>query len=188
MLTLTLTNKRDPVIRTDAANHYSHPKGFVARSLCYLVGWSDGSRAPACFGSIIAGSATRHLPGRWEFFGEEIPLNNLVNNVFFHVEPPKGDRYPCRNFTTKVLSLWRARACEDWWNKYGDEVTGFESLVELPRTGECYLRDGWLRTGITQGYQCKREAGKGTDSWSGRRVWRTAPEDLRPKLVLCREA
>lgn len=62
---------------------------------------------------------------------------------------------------------------------------GFESLVELPRTGECYKRDGWTLVGQTIGYTCKRVAGKGTDNWSGKRVWDT--KNLRPKLVFCRK-
>lgn len=40
---------------------------------------------------------------------------------------------------------------------------------------------GWDLVGQTKGYTCKRGAGKGTDDWSGKRVWDT--ENLRPKLV-----
>ena len=73
----------------------------------------------------------------------------------------------------------------DWESKYGDKVIGFETLVELPRTGELYLRAGWSEVGITKGYTCKRVAGKGTDSWSGKRVWDT--KKLRPKRVFCKK-
>jgi hypothetical protein len=89
-----------------------------------------------------------------------------------------------RNFVPAVIEAWRKRVVEDWPAKYGDELTGFETLVELPRTGECYRRDGWRLIGQTVGYTCKRTAGKGTDSWSGKRVWNT--KDLRPKLVFAR--
>jgi len=73
----------------------------------------------------------------------------------------------------------------DWLTYYGDEVLGWETLVEPPRTGILYTRDGWTRVGVTKGYTCKRLAGKGTDSWSGRRVWDT--KNIRPKLVFVRE-
>jgi hypothetical protein len=65
--------------------------------------------------------------------------------------------------------------------KYGDVPIGFESLVELPRSGEVYKRDGWTEVGVTKGQTCKRIAGKGTDSWTGRRVWDT--KNLRPKRI-----
>lgn len=73
----------------------------------------------------------------------------------------------------------------DWKEKYGDEIIGFESLIEIPRTGECYRRDGWEMIGQTKGFTCKRTAGKGTDSWGGKRVW--DKENLRPKLVFVRK-
>ena len=80
----------------------------------------------------------------------------------------------------------RERVIIDWFNKYGDKVIGFETLVELPRTGECYRRDGWEQIGQTKGFTCKRVAGKSTDSWGGRRVWDY--KNLRPKIVLVRFA
>lgn len=161
------------------AVHYSAPKGFVGRQLIYRVSY-DGQT----YGATAAGSATKHLPGRADFFGWPRGLNNLVNNTFFHIEPV-GGRYPCRNFAQKVVAAWRGKVLLDWPAVYGDAVEGWETLVEPPRTGELYRRDGWAEIGRTQGYTCKRVAGKGTDSWSGKRVWDTI--NLRPKLVFARE-
>lgn len=173
---LECVGKKHPRILADAAVHYSQPKGFVGRSICYLVK-VDG----VCYGSIAGGSATRFLPGRER---EVIaPLNSGVNNIFFHVAKADG-RYPFRCFTERVLAAYRVTVERDWLTKYGDAVRWHETLVELPRTGECYLRDGWNLTGQTKGYTCKRTAGKGTDSWSGRRIWDT--KNLRPKLVFIR--
>lgn len=160
------------------AIHYSEPKGFVGRNICYAI-LCDGQY----FGHIVGGSATRFLPGRNEFLGmTKEQLNNIVNNIFFNVSPANC-KYPLRNFTTKVIELFTERIAQDWKRKYNDKVLGFETLIEKPRTGELYLKAGWRAVGETIGYTCKRTAGKGTDSWSGKRVWNT--KELRPKLVLC---
>ncbi len=173
-LVLEPIKRTDPRILANMAVHYSQPKGFVGRNICYAV--MDGG---VCYGSIAGGSATRFLPGRIVRGG----LNNGVNNIFFHVERVEG-RYPCRWFTVAVLEAYRAQVEADWKAKYGDDVLWHETLVELPRTGECYLRDGWTLVGQTKGYTCKRVAGVGTDSWSGKRVWDTT--NLRPKHVFVR--
>lgn len=182
---LVRVKRTHPVLLENMAVHYSQPKGFVGRNICYLV-VHEGAR----YGSIVGGSSTLHLVGRDEFFGIAKPekqqrLLEIVNNIFYHVEPV-GGRYPLRNFTVKVLRLFRETITRDWEDKYGNKVTGFESLVELPRTGETYIRDGWTEVGITKGQTCKRVAGIGTDSWSGRRVWDT--ENLRPKRVFVKAA
>jgi len=173
-ITLQKIKRTDAQILENMAIHYSQPKGFVGRNICYLI-----MAGGVCYGSMAGGSATRFLPGR-EIIGG---LNNGVNNIFYHVE--KRDGYPTRNFTAKVLKLYRETIERDWLEKYGDAVTWHETLVELPRSGECYKRDGWQLVGQTKGYTCKRTSGKGTDSWSGRRVWDTV--NLRPKLVFVRQ-
>ena len=101
------------------------------------------------------------------------------------MEPVNG-QYPCRNFSQKVLKEWREKIVNDWFDRYGNIVIGFESLVELPRTGEIYKRDGWTEVGLTHGYTCKRVAGTGTDNWSGKRVWDT--KNLRPKRVFVKRS
>lgn len=171
-------SKSDQQLKGWMADHYSAPKGFVGRQLIYKVFVDD-----ACYGATVAGSATRFLPGRESFFGSKLPLNNLVNNTFFHVER-QGGSYPIRNFLNRIVYKWREIVETEWPEKYGDRVLGWETLVELPRTGELYRRDGWTQIGETIGYTCKRTAGKGTDSWSGKRVWDT--ENLRPKRVFAR--
>jgi hypothetical protein len=181
MIELNEIKRTDPRLLADMAIHYSQPGGFVGRNICYAVE-SDG----IYYGGIVGGSATRFLPGRDQFFqdnGINPSLNEIVNNIFYHVEKKDG-AYPCRNFVPKVLALFREKIAERWVDKYGDPVLLFESLVELPRTGDCYHRDGWEETGLTKGYTCKRIAGKGTDSWTGKRVWNTT--DLRPKRVFLR--
>jgi len=170
-VSLRTVKRTDPEMLKNMAVHYSQPRGFVGRNICYQI-IADG----VCYGSIAGGSATRFLPGR-EVIGT---LNNGVNNIFYHIEKQNGE-YPMRNFTALVLKLYRNTIERDWLEKYGDAVLWHETLVELPRSGECYKRDGWNLVGQTKGYTCKRTAGKSTDSWSGKRIWDTV--NLRPKLV-----
>lgn len=188
-LVLEPIKRTDPRILANMAVHYSKPRGFVGRNICYAVLFGG-----IYYGAIVGGSATLHLPGRNAYFGLDshthththtADLNRIVNNIFYHVEKVDGG-YPLRWFTVAVLAAFRRQIVIDWKARYGDDVLGFESLVELPRTGECYKRDGWDLVGQTVGYTCKRTAGKGTDSWSGKRVWDT--ENLRPKLVFVKRA
>lgn len=160
--------------------HYSQPRGFCGRQLIYEIRFSG-----TIYGNIAAGSAVQFLPNRKQFFGD-IPLASIVNNGFYSISKIDG-RYPIRNFSTAVVALWRSIVAEDWFKKYGDRVMGWETLVELPRTGELYRRDGWTEIGVTKGYTCKRVAEDvdiSTDSWTGRRIWDTT--NLRPKRVLAR--
>ena len=159
--------------------HYSNPKGFVGRNICYAI-IHEGTY----YGHIVGGSATKYLPNRHEFLGTTPKqLNNIVNNIFYNVS--SVGKYPLRNFTTKVVELFVDVISKDWKLKYGDIVLGFETLVEKPRIGELYIKAGWIKVGETIGFTCKRIGGSGTDSWSGKRVWITDKSLLRPKNVLC---
>jgi hypothetical protein len=183
MIRLEPIKRTDLRILADMTIHYSQPKGFVGRNICYAVMAGD-----TYYGAIVGGSSTLHLVGRDEFFGltrenKKQALRQIVNNIFYHVEKRNG-RYPVRNMVPTVLQMFRERVAEDWQTKYGDSVIGFESLIELPRTGDAYKRDGWIEVGITKGQTCKRVAGKGTDSWTGKRVWDV--KNLRPKRVFVR--
>jgi hypothetical protein len=181
--------RTEPSILADMAVHYSRPGGFVGRNICYAIE-AGGHR----YGHIVGGSSTLHLVGRDAFFGlqpegKKTALRTIINNIFFHIEPRRNaewnwrDGYPVRNMGQKVLRLFRETIAADWTREYGDPVIGFETLVELPRTGEVYKRDRWVEVGTTKGQTCKRVAGKGTDSWTGKRVWNV--KDLRPKRVFC---
>lgn len=183
MLILEQIKRTDPRILANMAIHYSQPKGFVGRNICYAVLYDN-----VYYGSIVGGSATLHLAGRDEFFNlnkdnKKDSLNKIINNIFFHIEKQNG-KYPMRWFSVKVLEQFQKQIIIDWKNKYNDDVLGFETLVELPRTGDCYKQNNWTLVGQTHGFTCKRIAGKGTDNWSGKRVWDT--ENLRPKLVFCK--
>lgn len=181
MLQLTITKRTDPRLLQRMAKHYSQPKGFVGRNICYAIEWAD-----EYYGHIVGGSATRFLPGRNQFLGVLQPadLNKIVNNLFYNISPLLTKKYPQRNFTSLVLDNFCEQIRKDWELQYGEVVLGFETLIEKPRTGELYRRAGWIELGETIGYTCKRDGGKGTDSWSGKRVWET--KNLRPKLVLAK--
>jgi len=178
MLQLIPTKRTEPHLLQRMRCHYSRPGGFVGRSICYAILY-DG----VYYGHIVAGSATRFLPGRNNYLGISIgDLNRVINNVFFNVARVNG-KYPVRNFTSFIIKKFVETSSVDWASKYGDDVVGFETLIEKPRTGELYARAGWKKVGETIGYTCKRIAGNGTDSWSGKRVWDT--KNLKPKNVFC---
>lgn len=184
MIELAVIKRTDPRLLVDMKNHYSKPKGFVGRNICYAIMFNG----EYC-GAIVGGSTPKHLPGRKDFpIPVPFDLNMIVNNLFFHVRKP----YPTRNFLQKTIAAYRQKIELDWFLKYGDFVVSHETLVEIPRegdfprTGECYRRDGWEKVAETQGYSCKRPGGKGTDSWTGMRVWET--KNLRPKWVFMKLA
>ncbi len=183
MLYLARTNKGDYDVQMYMRNHYSRPMGFVGRQIIYKVMYND-----TVFGAIAGSSATLHLPNRISFLAENgfenVPLTNIVNNSFFHVEGP----YPERNFVKKTLKLFRKRISFDWVVTYHSAVIMFETLVEPPRLGTCYLRDTWTNGGMTRGKTCKRIGNLGSkwkETYSGQRVWDTSGE-LKPKHVFYR--
>lgn len=57
-----LEKKTETRLRLDMSRHYSRPKGFVGRSICFGVYYNN-----VRYGSIVAGSALMHLPARDEF-------------------------------------------------------------------------------------------------------------------------
>lgn len=180
MLELQITKRTDTRLLELMTIHYSQPKGFVGRNICYAIFYNK-----VYYGHIIGGSATKFLPGRNQYFNiTSKQLNSIINNIFYHIHKI-GNKYPFRNFTSYILNQFTKQIKQDWADKYNNEVLGFESLVELPRTGDLYKKDNWDLVGQTLGYTCKRVAGKGTDSWSGKRVWDT--DNLRPKLVFCKK-
>jgi hypothetical protein len=181
-----MTKRTNQRLLDRMAVHYSQPKGFVGRNICYAITYKS-----EYYGHIVAGSATRFLPGRNEFIGiNEKQLCFVISNIFFNVSPVT-EKYPRRNFTSEILCNFVQKSTKDWEDKYGDPVLGFETLIEPPRTGELYRRAGWTHVGTTKGYTVKRKAwhenvaetGTGTDEWGGKRVWDM--NDLRPKLVFC---
>lgn len=178
---LTVTQRTDNRLLSRMENHYSKPKGFVGRNICISIEFGEDY-----FGHIVFGSATKHLAGRHEYLGTcKEDLNNIVNNLFYNVS--YHSKYPIRNFTTHVLLQSMLFVKTLWERKYGDPVRGFETLVEPPRTGDLYLKAGFVVVGKTKGYTCKRVAGDSVDSWGGRRVWNTDESSLRPKIVLCKK-
>ena len=181
MIHLEITNKNDERLKQSMAKHYTKPKGFVGRSICYAILYNN-----IYYGHIIGGSCTLFLPGRNEYFKiDKSKFPNIINNIFYHVEKVNG-KYPTRNFTSKVLATWRSQISIDWYNKYKNKVIGFESLIEPPRTAELYKKDKWDFVGKTHGYTCKRVSGKEKGVFkNGKRIWDR--ENLKPKLVYCKK-
>ena len=180
MIHLKITSKTNEKLLQSMAKHYTKPKGFVGRSICYAIYYNN-----TYYGHIVGGSCTLFLPGRNEYFGiDKSKFQQIVNNVFYHVEKVNG-KYPIRNFTSQVLKAWREKINVDWLDKYGDKVIGFESLIEPPRTADLYKKDKWILVGKTYGFTCRRIPGKEKGLFkTGKRIWDR--KNLRPKLVFCR--
>ncbi len=175
MFSLVRIKRSDPRILSDMAVHYSHPKGFVGRNICYAI-----MVGAIYYGAIVGGSSTLHLVGRDKFFGittenKKEKLVQIVNNIFYHIEKKNG-RYPIRNMVPAVLRAFRERISLDWKEKYGDTVVGFESLIELPRTGEAYRRDGWIEVGVTKFMVRKKSVGHKKSK---------TEKSVRPKCKYC---
>lgn len=98
---LEIVKKTDADLKIYMGVHYSKPKGFVGRSICYRILFDE-----IRYGYIIGGSSTLHLPGRNNFFGDKLSLNGIVNNIFFHIEK-YDNKYPMREFVPKVVAKWR---------------------------------------------------------------------------------
>ena len=180
MIKLEKTKRTDERLKKLMQIHYSQPKGFVGRNICYAIMHDNNY-----YGHIIGGSCTLNLPGRNEFFEiDKSSYTKIINNIFYHIRKVNNS-YPMRNFTTKVLQAWRESMEKDWKSKYGDSVLGFESLIEPPRTAELYKKHKWTYLGKTKGYTCKRVSGEQEEKFSGKRVWDYS--NLRPKLVYARK-
>lgn len=183
-ISLTVTGKNDTMLRKRMENHYSKPKGFVGRSICLGIRHNN-----VYYGHIVFGSATLHLPGRNDFLGVvcKDDIQRIANNTFYNIS--SESKYPMRNFTTRVLIEAEKIVIALWREKYGSTLIGFETLVEQneTRTGDLYIKGGYVPVGTTKGFTCKRVGGVGSDEWSGIRVWNKDPENLRPKLVLCKK-
>ena len=180
MIQLTVTKRTNKNLLELMKKHYSKPKGFVGRNICYAIYYNN-----VYYGHIVGGSCTLNLPNRNNFFKiDKKKYNNIINNIFYHIEKVKN-KYPTRNFTTKVLKFWRKKIEKDWFEKYGNKVIGFESLIEPPRTAELYKKDKWIYLGKTKGFTCKRVPGKEKGIFKyGKRIWDY--KNLRPKLVYVR--
>jgi hypothetical protein len=138
------------------ARHYPGSKGAIGRQLHYLV-WLDGQM----LGIIAAGEAMFRCAPRDRALGLELAAGT----------PPPGWLVACSAFRvedapygvpSQVLALWRAAVRADWARLYGHEVRWFETLVEPPRIGTCFVRDGWRRLARrTAGLGARRPDGHG---------------------------
>jgi len=133
------------------SRHYIPNNGAVGQQLHYLIKISDrgGCRT---VGIISAGSAAYAVGSRDKFFGitkdnRKIALNSIVDNTVFRLE----ERIP--NLGTRVLSMWRKRVEQDWYNTYGVKVAGFETFIieNEQRKGAMYKADNWTFVGETAG-------------------------------------
>ena len=102
--------------------------------------------------NYIGGASVYAVSCRDNFFGitkenRNVAINGIVNNTVFRLEK----NIP--NLGTQILSLWRRQVANDWKEKYGVDVAGFETFVieSSRRKGSVYKADNWQFVGKTQG-------------------------------------
>jgi len=116
-------------------------------------------------GAIGLGSAIMALKDRDSFIGwsKDVRLKNLtkIGNNWRYCLIDK-----MANLGTKVLSLLIREGKKEWLNKYGDELSLLETLVEPPYTGKVYLASSWSKVGMTKGTEFKWINKKDWDKFS----------------------
>ena len=139
--------RSNPFYQEIRSRHYVPNNGAVGQQIHYLI-YLDGD----IVGIISGGSAAYAVGCRDEYFGinkdnRRIALNGIVDNTVFRLEK----NLP--NLGTQILAMWRRRVAEDWENRYGVKVAGFETFIveESYRKGAMYKADNWDFVGQTQG-------------------------------------
>jgi hypothetical protein len=139
--------RSNPFYQEIRSRHYVPNNGAVGQQLHYLI-YLDGH----IVGIISGGSAAYAVGCRDAYFGitkenRKIALNGIIDNTVFRLE----QNLP--NLGTQILAMWRKRVAEDWYNRYGVKVAGFETFIveESYRKGAMYKADNWDFVGETQG-------------------------------------
>ena len=219
------TKKSDPRLQERMRVHYSSPGGLMARTICYAIMHNGVYYGHIVAGSAclhlqgrdaffdLTPTPRRSDPKCAEKRAERTwELQHIINNIFFSISPTASDsleqgdlfqraipiKYPFANFSSHVLRLFMEQSPIDWEERYGDQVWGFETLVEPrrrpgdplsgDRTGEVYRRVGWDIVGQTVGQTCRRVPGASKTERGmrgGVRQWEEDPTKFRPKLVFC---
>lgn len=182
-ISLQKIRRTEPDLLDAIKRHYTGQKGLPpGRVFPARIVDEDGR-----IWGYIAGSSSCYVNvgKRNEYFDidQKTAWNAIVNNSFFHVERDENGNYPCREFTEKVLKLFRSHTVAFWKERYDIDVRGFETMVGLSdtRDGEIYARDHWDKIGMTKGmhrgYGCGKYKGK-DNKWTANGV---------PKQVMVRK-
>lgn len=127
--------------------HYIPNKGCHGQQLHYLI-FLDKE----LIGIISGASSVWAVKSRDDFFRltkENKPkgLPSIINNVVFRLEKNE------KNLGSKILSIWRKRIRQDWFDRYNVIVHGFETFIieNDVRKGALYKSDNWTFLGQTAG-------------------------------------
>jgi hypothetical protein len=155
--------------------HYIPNKGCHGQQMHYLV-FEGGQHV----GIISGASSVWSVKARDVFFGldkdnRRAGLPSIINNVVFRLETTRP------NLGTEVLALWRRQIAQDWQERYGVKVHGFETFVveNEHRKGAMYRADNWTSLGSTAGRTKQHKSAGGLVDGS---VW----VDTEPKLLFAR--
>jgi hypothetical protein len=148
MIALIRCKRTNPEYQAIRDRHYVPNKGTHGQQLHYLIRLDNRT-----VGIISGASCVYAVKARDDYFGlskdnKKVALPSIINNTVFRLE-----NHEVKNLATMVLSLWRKTIANDWEDRYGVKVHGFETFVveEDYRKGTLYKADNWDFLGYTAG-------------------------------------
>lgn len=135
--------KSHPLFSKWFLEHYPKSKGVYGKSINFLI-YNFGKPV----GIIGFNSNIKDYAKVNNFFDiDKSEYEQLLNNNIFRIVDKNKDE----NFGTKSLSKIRKQIKDLWKAKYGVNIIGLYTFVELPRSGAVYKADNWSYLGETQG-------------------------------------
>ncbi len=98
--------------------------------------------------------------------------NSMISNGLFRMLVPTRE-YPCVDFTTAILEVCERALPKDWKGKYPGvgRIIALETLVQLPRLGRLYVKNGWRLLTLTKGVELRRSSAVGPQEVSSGEGW-----------------
>ena len=128
--------------------HYLGYRPMVGRSLRYWIKLGDQEVGVIGWGSPSWKLASRDELIGWEPRTREKNLQGIANNTRFLIFPWVHVKY----LASHVLSLCARQVPVDWKDRYGVELSLFETFVDVSRyRGTCYKAANWIHVGESRG-------------------------------------
>ena len=123
----------------------------VGRVIKYLIWYEE-----RIVGTFWIGSGFKPTPKAiLNFFGKsQSEFDKIFNEVADNKRFAMAELIP--NLGSQILKEVRARAAQDWHNRYGNNLQGIVTTIGDGKKGTVYLADNWKQIGETAGLP-KRE-------------------------------